>query len=111
MSFAGKYNKGSKFNIDTTGFPYVRITDLDPEKVYKLSGFFINSKGDYEPHPVFIVDNTLVDIPSHLTDLCRTIEQDSNDVQQIIDGKVGFKVRPYVDKKGKERRSIEWVDI
>ena len=111
MSFASKYNTSSRFNIDTKGFPYVRLTDLDPNKVYTLQGFFINNKGDYEPHPVFIVDKTLVDIPQHMTAVCKEIEQDAEAVKEIIAGKVGFKVRPYIDKKGKERCSIEWVDI
>lgn len=111
MSFASKYNSGSKFNIDTKGYPYVKLSDLDPNKVYTLSGFFINTKGDYEPHPVFIVDKTLIDIPPHLTQTCKEIEQDSEAVKEIIAGKVGFKLRPYTDRKGKERNSIEWVDI
>lgn len=111
MSFANKHNSGSKFNIDTKGFPYVKLSELSLDKVYTLNGFFINSKGNFNPHPVFIVDGTLIDMPEHLTSKCREIESDTQDILDITAGKVGFKVREYQDKKGITRRSIEWVDI
>lgn len=111
MSFASKHNTGSRFNIDTKGYPFLKITELALDKVYKLDGFYINNKGDYEPHPVFISNMTCIDMPQHLTEKCREIQGCDEDVMSIIAGKVGFKVYEYTDKKGKTRRSINWVDI
>ena len=111
MSFASKYNKGSRFNIDTKGYPFLKIEELALDQVYKLDGFYINNKGNFDPHPVFISNMTCIDMPQHLTDVCRDIQGKDEDVMSIIAGKVGFKVREYVDKKGKTRRTIDWVDL
>lgn len=112
MSFASKYNSGSRFNIDTKGWPFLKLTELNLEQVYPIQGFYINAKGDYEPHPVFILTaKALVDMPQHLTEKCREIQNDTQAVLDITAGKVGFKVREYVDKKGKTRRTIDWVDL
>ena len=111
MSFASRNNSGSRFNVDTKGFPFVKLTDLDLETTYPIQGFYINSKGDFEPHPVFILKDKLVDMPQHLTEKCREIQGRDEDVMDIVAGKVGFKVREYVDRKGKTRRTIDWVDL
>lgn len=114
MSFANKFNKSVSFNVDTTGFNYVKLADLYDEKnkpVYKLDGCFI-SVGNINTAPVFILTDRkeLVNMPSHLTDTVKDILADNEAVEDIKNGKAGFTVYEY-ESHGKKCYSIRFVDL
>lgn len=111
MSFANKHNHDPKFSVDTTGWKYFDLKDLKMDHIYKLEGLYINHKTQFEPAPVFMTEKMLVNMPSHLTKECQDILESDIDVAAIKDGSVGFELRPYTDKKGKDRLSIRWIDI
>lgn len=111
MGIANKYNRGSKFDVDTTGFEYVKLTQLNKDESYKLRGFYINTKGEYGASPVAILDDRFVNLPQHLLETVRDMLIDDDTIEAIRAGKFGFIPREYVDKKGKTRVSVEWCDL
>ena len=111
MSFANRYNKGNKFNIDTTGYNYLKLSELDPEKVYVLRGLFINSKGAFGPSPVAIIEGNFVNLPQHTLSVVQDMLLDDETVATIKAGSAGFKLRKYTDSNGKDRLSVEWMDV
>lgn len=111
MSFANRFNKGNKFDIDTTGFDYLKLAELDRKKQYILRGLFINTKGSYGPSPVAIIDGHFVNLPQHTLSVVQDMLTDDEAIAWIKDGVAGFVVRPYTDNNGKDRLSVEWVDV
>lgn len=115
FSFAGEYNKERQFNIDTTDFEYFNLEDIfdgDDTKVYPCNGIYISTKGYYGKHPVVAMDDKYVNLPQHMLDMCVDILNDKRAVKAINDGKVGFSIYKYIQKRfGTECYSIRWVDI
>lgn len=121
MSFASKHNKGGViFEIDIKDFKFVTLEELFespefPDDIdFGIDGLFINTKSKYGDHPVAIVSSLhlLVDLPQHMNDEVKEILKDADDIQAIKDGKVGFHVETYVDKKfGRDCYGISWVDM
>ena len=97
MSFAAKHNKGSKFSVDTEGWSEYRdlksLYKEDPEAVRPVYGFYINKKSQFGNAPVIICDGYYVNCPKHMLDDVMDILQSAEDIADINDGKVGFKVR------------------
>lgn len=126
MGKFAKLNKGRLFDIDIKEAPFVTLSELladsNEETVFKMLGFFLNTKGNYDPHYVMIVDNfrsagkgmtdiILVDAPSHLNEVFETIIKDDELVQDVKDGKCGFTVYQYDSALRKGCYSIRLVDI
>lgn len=116
MSFSAKYNRGKKFDIDTTGFEYYNAQEMfsacGGEKVYPLTAIFINDKSKYGDYPVFATDTCFVNAPSHMLDIANEILSNADDIQAINDGKVGFSIYEYTSEKyNKTAYGIKFVDI
>lgn len=116
MSFAKLHNTAvASFNFETPAhFTYQKPVDLAQEKgldhVYKVNAIYINRKGKYGDEPVIITDECIVNAPSHLVDTVKNILTDENSVKLINDGKVGFKLYEYENKKGVQH-GLTWVDL
>jgi len=111
MSFAKKRNKGSKFNINTQGFDFKKLSELKDDQVYQVCGVkvFTTKYGD---SPAAILKDCYVNLPKHMADDVYEILVDDDDVDAINAGKVGLKKRSYhSDKYDKDCIGIEWVDI
>jgi hypothetical protein len=117
MSFASKFNKDvRKFTLDTEGFEYYNLSDLyennGADEVYPLFGFYINKKGNYGDAPVAYTDEYFVNLPQHMLEVVKNIMTDEEGVQDINEGKVGFKIYEYMDEKhNKKCYSIRFEDI
>lgn len=117
MSFASKHNRGSiDWGIDSKEFPFLDRKELlatdGEDVVYTVRGLYINTKGNFDDHPVAILDTAKVDLPSHMTEEVKNILASSEDVQDILDGKVGFSLYPYKSEKfKKDCVGARWVDI
>ena len=118
MSFANRYNKGGFFEIDTAGMQYVSLQWIFANygnATFVVRGMYINTKGNYGATPAVITDGAVVNLPEHLTDTVRDIIHDTEAVEDIKQGAVGFTVREYVSKnpkaKGKKCYTVNWVDI
>lgn len=118
-SFASKYNSGSQFDVDTEGYSYVSLSWLHskyPNNVFRVYAMYINTKGNYDPQPTFVINRALVNIPAHCTTTVDMILHDAESVEAIKRGEVGFRVYTYQSKNPKAKKqqvcySIRYVDI
>lgn len=115
FSFTEKYNKGSKFDIDTTGFEYKKLRELyqenGDEKIYGVYAIFINTNDKFGDAPVFATGEEYVNIPRYMLETCRDILNDSKAVEQINNGEVGFKISQYYNEKyNKQCYGVEFID-
>lgn len=116
MSFASKHNKGGiDWGIDTTDFSFLTREECyknNPDCVHVMRGLYINTKGRFEDHPVAICENAFIDLPDYMTDECKEILTNQEDIADIKAGKVGFKIEEFKDKNfGKLCYGIKWVDV
>lgn len=115
MSFAKKYNNNSVenlFNIDTTGYDYKKLSDLDVNDIYTLKGMFISSKSKFGSSPVAVLDGFYVNLPSHLLETTADILKDDEAIEEINNNKVGIQVYKYYSTTyKKECYSIKFIDI
>lgn len=116
-SFASKFNK-TTFGIDTTDFQYTKLADIFNSEseggidvVHKINGLYVH-KSQLGDSPV-IVDaeaKKLVNLPSHMAETAREILADSEAVEAIKNGKVGYTIYEY-ESHGKKCYSISFVDL
>lgn len=114
MGLMNKFNKGGiDWGIKTDDMPYCKLSEFKVGDERPIRGLFINSKGNFDAHPVAIGENALLDLPAHLTEAVNEILADAEAVEAIKAGKVGIRVRSYdSDKFGKKDcRSVDWIDI
>lgn len=117
MSFASKFNKGKRFDIDVTGFTsYYSLSSLFHKvgegHIYPVRAIFINTKGKYGEHPQVATDSYFVSLPSHMTAVCKEILADTDSVATINRGSVGFKVYEYTTPNAaRPCYAVEWVDL
>ena len=115
-SFSARYNKGRKFDIDTTNFEFESLVDLynnnGADKVYSLRGLYINTKSQFGDSPVAATDKFFVDFPKHMLDVVKEILNDEEAVAFINEKGVGFQIYPYIQKKYKKQcYGINFVDL
>lgn len=114
-TFSSKFNKPT-FNVDTKDFIFTNLSDLlqahKPNEVYKVDGIFITT-GKFGDSPVFINSQTksLVNIPGHLTKTANEILRDSEAIEAINRGEVGFTIYEYTNSLNKLCYSIKFVDL
>ena len=107
-----RLNKGSKFTIDTTDFPFKDLSELELGKPYTLRGVYVLKKRGKmkQDMPNAIIDGTVINLPAHLLDDVKEIIADDSIVADIEAGKAGFTVYTYNDDNG-EHRSVKWIDL
>lgn len=128
MSVLSKYNKGPRFNYrfdENTHYEYMKLQELNPAEKYLIFTMYINDKGEYDDHPVFVAasvhdqDNVfLADIPSHLTETVCEMINDDEIVALANNNYLGFKIKTYeYEKKEKGKNvkktgySVEFIDF
>lgn len=115
MSFGSKHarKEGLTFAFDTSSIKgYTSLKDLyavhAPEEVYVIRAIFI-SKGKFGEHPTIALENVYVNLPSWMTEECRGIASDPEDVQAINEGKAGFRIVKRTGQNG-DYLAVNWVD-
>lgn len=117
FSFASKFNKTS-FGIDTTDFPFVKLTDIyngekdgGSDAVHPINGLYVH-KSQLGDSPVIIdaKSKRLVNLPSFMGDTVREILADSNAVDAIKANKVGYVIYEY-ESHAKKCYGITFVDM
>jgi hypothetical protein len=119
FSFSKKFNTEKLFNIETEDFDYMSLQDLaradslnEEPSVFVIRGVYINRKSLYEPAPVVALDDTYVNLPSHLLPACEEMLHDRQAIDAINEGRCGFRIERYTQKRyNRECYSVEWVDI
>jgi hypothetical protein len=116
-SFAQKYNKGkvNPFTFDLKGYTFTCLKELynsedSKNKIYSLDGFYF-TRGKFGVHAVVVMSDVKkrVDMPLNLTKVFNDIVNNSEAVDDIKSGKVGFIVRKY-ESHNKECYSITFKD-
>lgn len=115
-SFAKKFNKQRIFDVDTTGFQYVKLSDLFKQNgadcQYMVRAIYINTKSVFGNAPIIATDKFFVNLPSYMLTTAREILDDDESVEQIKAGKVAFVVREYMQKKyNRVCYGINFVDV
>lgn len=113
-SFAERYNRTS-FGVDTSNFQYVKLADLFKQggesEVHRIDGAFISrSKIGESPVIIDAAKKLLVNWPIHTTETWRNILSDSEAVDAIKGGKVGYTIYEY-ESHGKKCYSPMFADI
>lgn len=117
MTFASKYSKSTPvFNIRLNHPTYTNLADLFNEygsgHVFGIAGIYINTKGKYGAQAIIAInESTLVNLPSHLLEVCEEMRKDPEAVEAINNGQAGFKVYQYTSKSGNSGYSVDWVDL
>ena len=133
FSISKKYNKEKLFKINTDGFEYISLEDLYKEResniaaedfedfdevktiveetIYQVRGIYINTKGLFDDAPVVALDSAYVNLPAHMTQICREILSDPQAIAAINAGRVGFTIYSYEKPQyHKTCYSVKWVD-
>lgn len=118
-TFASKFNKVG-FGIDTSNFEYIKLADIFNSKdnggndvVHPINGIFVHaSKNGLGDSPVIIDAEAkkLVNLPSHMVETAREILADSEAVEVIKNGKVGYTIYEY-ESHGKKCYNVSFVDL
>ena len=115
-SFASTYNRTS-FGIDTTDFPFVKLTDIFNDKkdgggyvVHPINGMFVH-KSQLGDSPVIIdaENKRLVNLPQFIGDTVREILANPDAVDTIKANKVGYTIYEY-ESHNKKCYGITFVD-
>ena len=123
FSFASSFNTKRLFDIDTSDFEYKKLEELWNEnsdivaeeevctKVFPVCGLYLNKKSMYDPQPVVATDECYVNLPANMFDSALEILSDPRAIKAINDGKVGFQIDKYYQKRyEKYCYSVIWVD-
>lgn len=116
FDFASSFNRFGKFEYDTTDFAYKKLVDLykefGPDCVYPVTSVHVNTKSKFGDSPVVSTLDCHVNLPSHLLDTINSILTNSDAIDSINRGRVGFKIYEYVQSTyNRTCYSIKWVNI
>lgn len=123
MSFSDKYNKEKLFKVDMSSVSeYYTLEQLfkmngeDTEFLYEIKAVYENKHSSFGQSAVLVIDlngeNVYVNIPSHLALEAISMLSDNETIDDINNGKAGFKIYSYNAKKfNKICYSIRWVDL
>lgn len=115
MSFASRNNKGSKFTYQAPEGvtpEFKKLSEFPVGTRFRIVAMYINSKGKYEDHPVFITDQNIhLDIPAgNRKDVEKILESDE-DIADINEGKVGIVTESYKSPKYGDQIGFKYIDL
>lgn len=107
---------GRTFNYDMTQNVYMKLREyLDAGHADHgiVRGMYVSNKGEYGPSPVLVIDGINLNLPKHMVDKVKMIRGNADMVQAINEGKCGFKIREYQDKKNSNvtRLTVDFYDM
>ncbi len=115
MNFT-KFNKNQFEKIDwgknTEGFVFKKLGDFYSEGITKVKvcGFFFTKSERFGLQPCAILDDCLLNLPTHQKDTISEILKDKEAVQAIKNGELSLKIREYNSKYNKICYEIEFVN-
>lgn len=116
FSFASSFNKAG-FGIDTTDFPFVKLSEIynsekegGGEVIHPINGFFVH-KSPLGVSPVLIdaENKRLVNLPGFMSDTVREILANSDAVEAIKNGMVGYTIYEY-ESHNRKCYNISFID-
>ena len=115
MSYATKFNKGSKFTFKPADDPqYVSLEVLynkNPDQIHDVKALYINTKSRFGDAPCVAIDPVIiVNLPNHLLETVKEMISDDECVNAINNNEVKFKIYSYKDKTfNKTCYGVEWL--
>ena len=115
MSYATKFNKGSKFTFKPADDPqYVSLDVLynkNPDQIHDVKALYINHKSRFGDAPCVVIDPVIiVNLPNHLLETVKEMISDDECVDAINNNEVKFKIYSYKDKTfNKTCYGVEWL--
>ena len=115
MSYATKFNKGSKFTFRTADdVQYVSLEELynqNPEQIHDVKALYINTKSRFGDAPCVAIDPIIiVNLPNHLLETVKEMINDDECVTAINNNEVKFKIYSYKDRTfNKTCYGVEWL--
>ena len=115
MSYATKFNRGSKFTFKPVDdAQYVSLEDLynkNPDQIYDVKALYINTKSKFGDAPCVAIDPVIiVNLPKHLLETVKEMIDDNECVDAINNNEVKFKIYSYKDKTfNKTCYGVEWL--
>lgn len=117
MSFT-QFNPIQFAHIDgVENYPYAKLADLyaeyGNEEIFSINAFFINTSPLQITAPLVIdaKHKLKINIPPHMTSTFMQIKNTPSAINDINDGKAGFKIREYKNKQGMKCYTITFADI
>ena len=115
MNFT-KYNKNQFEKIEwskkTEGFSFKKIGDLYKEGVKRVQvfGFFFTKSENYGLQPNAILNDCILNLPTHQKDTISEMLKDKECVKAINNGECSLEFREYQSKYNKTCYEISFVD-
>ena len=115
MNFT-KYNKNQFEKIEwskkTDGFSFKKIKDLYEEGVKRVQvfGFFFTKSENYGLQPNAILNDCILNLPTHQKDTISEMLKDKECVKAINNGECSLEFREYQSKYNKTCYEISFVD-
>ena len=115
MNFT-KYNKNQFEKIEwskkTEGFSFKKIGDLYKEGVKRVQvfGFFFTKSENYGLQPNAILNDCILNLPTHQKDTISEMLKDKECVKAIDNGECSLEFREYQSKYNKTCYEISFVD-
>ncbi len=117
MSILNYNNSQAYFTFkQTEGFEYVDLETLYKEhgerKQYLVNALYVNENGQYGQSPLVVGSDQYINLPSHMVEQVEQIRADEKIVEDINNGKVGFVIYEYYQKKYKKTcYGINWIEL
>lgn len=109
MSFASRHNAVTfRYDFDTENFEYLKCSDLEENKTYKVFGYF-SSTGMYGKQYTLVTDKFFLNLPKYMVDDMEELTEE--DIKDIKNGKVGVMRNDYKSKQGRKCSTVTWVDL
>lgn len=108
-----KYNRGRKFMVDNSEFPYIKLKELVEGRQYPVFGYFVTKDNNgYGEGAVLITADYNVNIPTRYISVFREWDNDPEITELINAGKVAFKYeKGYSEKYRTDTWNITWIDV
>lgn len=107
-----KFNKGCLFNnVNLENTVTVNLSEITG--IHKINAIMFSTKGEYGRSAFIVFDNgaNMVWLPTHMVKVCDEILTDADTVADIKEGRAGFSVETYTDKKNNVRYTVRFEDI
>lgn len=114
--FAELNGGGVDWNINTEGFSYKKIQDLDQNQKYVVKGCFINRNKtekelkEYGASVVLILENCLLSVPKHYETAVQSILDDPDKIAAVKAGKCIIGDFYTYESHGKNCYAFKWID-
>lgn len=115
--FAELNGGGIDWGINTEGFPYKKLHELNQEGQYVVKGMFINRNKsekelkEYGASVVLILDGVLLSLPNHNENAVQSILDDPEKIAAVKAGKCAIGNFYTYESHGKTCYGFKWIDV